>query len=282
MSWRDEWAAIASRIQGLLAAGHFFVQTLRVNSEDSYGVATHLSAQARDIASTIDSFLRANRPSLPTSAASSLANFVNTFRPKIDASDITGLNGLKVRLTGLAWLRAEIDYHLSDFSSQARRRSERGFLHLQQSIVADPAVRRSWQAAFAEGEPACERLGGTHLLLHGIYAFKVHGTGARTDLVFGEPVESDAEAGRVAEALVLTEWKVLRDADDPAEVAASARRQADLYAGGLLGGLELADYRYIVLVSRDRLASPEDVPGQRNTYCHVNVAVDPSTPSRAA
>jgi hypothetical protein len=34
---------------------------------------------------------------------------------------------------------------------------------------------------------ACEKLAGVHLLLHGIWAFKVHAAGERTDLVFPQP-----------------------------------------------------------------------------------------------
>jgi hypothetical protein len=279
VTWHDEWAAIASRIEGLLAAGGFFVQTLRVNSEDPYGVATHLGRQAQDLASSIERFATAHTATLPPGALSSLNGFLSSMKPKIDASDVVGLNGLKVRITSLAWLRAEIDYHLSDFTAQARRRSERAFVHLQQSIVADEAVRTRWQGAYDEGETACERLGGAHLLAHGIWGFKVHGSGARTDLVFGEPL--DVEGARVAEALVLTEWKVVRKKDDPVKVAAAARAQADLYSSGVLGGLELAEYRYVVLVSSDRLAVPDDVPGP-STYRHVNIAVAPSTPSKAA
>ena len=33
---------------------------------------------------------------------------------------------------------------------------------------------------------------------------------------------------------------------------------------------------------RDRIAVPNDVPGPPSTYRHVNIAVNPSTPSKAA
>lgn len=281
MIWRDQWGAVAARIEGLLAAGHFFVQTLRVNSEDQYGVSTHLGNQARDIASSIEVYFKAHQAALPPFAAASISRFLADLKPKIDTTDVSGLNALKLKLTSLAWLRAEVDYHLSDFTALARRRSERAFTHLQQTIAADPAHRQRWQAAFKEGEVACECLGGAHLLLHGIYAFKVHGAGARTDLVFNEPLDDVTKVQQVAEALVLTEWKLVSSTQAVAGAAASARRQAELYAGGVLGGLELADYRYVVVVTQDRVPMPEDAAGSRATYRHVNIAVAPSVPSWA-
>lgn len=104
-----------------------------------------------------------------------------------------------MRLAPLAWLRAEVDYHLRDFDAVARRLSERAFLHLQQTIIADDVVRDRWQVALAKGETACEKLGASHLLVHGIFAFKITGAGARTDLVFGEPIET-GEAERTSDA----------------------------------------------------------------------------------
>src|ERR1700722_9028346 len=45
--------------------------------------------------------------------------------------------------------------------------------------------RKSVQTTGA-GSVACERLGAVHLLWHGIFAFKVDGSGARTDLIAPE------------------------------------------------------------------------------------------------
>jgi hypothetical protein len=171
---------------------------------------------------------------------------------------------------------------LSDFESVAKRLSERAFVHLQQLIVADEVVRSRWQAAIEAGETACEKLGGAHLLLHGIWAFKVNGPGARTDLVFGEPLGSGIATERVAEALVLTEWKVVRHPPDSIAIAERARSQAQAYAVGIMAGIELSSYRYIVLVSQKKLPSIDDVYLAGATYRHINVAIHPAPPSRAA
>lgn len=283
MTWRDEWKAIAARIDGLLDAGRFFVGTLQVSSEDGYGVATHLSNQAQDIIRAILNLSKANEASFPAPALNAIRAFLVRFEKPISDSSVSGLSGLKLRLTSLSSLRAEVEYHLTDFAAVTRRRSERAFEHLQQSIVADDSIRGRWQAAFERGELACERLGGAHLLLHGIWAFKVMGPGARTDLVFGDQLTDLTRIERAADALVLTEWKLVREPAKVDELAASARAQADLYAGGLLGGLELAQVRYVVLVSRSRIINPPpDASTGVVTYRHITISVDPETPSQLA
>ena len=281
MIWRDEWNAIAARIDGLLEAGKFFVGTLRVSSEDPYGVATHLSNQAQDIIRGIGNLAKSNENVLPHAALKAVRTFLVVFGSQISDASVSGLAGLKLRITSLAWLRAEVEYHLTDFAAVTRRRAERAFEHLQQIIVADDFVRQRWQIAYKKGEIACERLGGAHLLLHGLWAFKVTGTGAQTDLVFAEPITDHARIERAADALVLTEWKLIRDRDHVEEAANLARNQADLYTGGLLGGLELASSRYIVLVSEARIKNQQpDVATEHVTYRFVNIAVRPETPSK--
>lgn len=282
MGWRTEWDGLGARIDGLLAAGHFLIQALQVSSEDPYGIAQHLSYQAIDVVAELEAFKGRAEGVAPAKALQAISRFIEVHKKRIDDKSVAGLGGLKARLTPLAWVRAEVDYHLRDFEAVGRRLSERAFLHLQQSIVADEVVRLRWQKAFGQGEISCEKLGGAHLLLHGIWAFKITGAGARTDLVFGEPLEAGSDADRTADALVLTEWKVVQKPADYAEIAASARRQAELYQAGILGGLELRGYRYIVLVSDKRLPPLDDVQAGSVTYHHLNVAVNPEVPSKAA
>ncbi|HIJ44324.1 MAG: hypothetical protein QF511_00225 [Rhodospirillales bacterium] len=93
----------------------------------------------------------------------------------------------------LGAFETEISFILSDVQEVIRARSERAFAHLQRSVVVDQAFREKWIAAFKKGEVACEKLGTVHLLLHGIWAFKVDAAGARTDLVESDPVSLDTE-----------------------------------------------------------------------------------------
>jgi hypothetical protein len=160
-----------------------------------------------------------------------------------------------------------------------RARSERAFAHLQRSIVADTAFREKWQSAFKEGEVACERLGGAHLLLHGIYAFKINAEGERTDLVFRDLAGDLADEQRYADGLVLTEWKVAVSDVEAAKQFVAARTQAGRYAKGALGGSELAGYRYLIVVSNEPVQIRADITEDAVVYRHVNIAVQPRTPS---
>jgi hypothetical protein len=142
MNWRNEWDAIGARIDGVLAAGHFLVQTLQVQSSDTYGVIQHLSSQTVKIVGEIEGFSAHAAGSAPESALEAISTFLTTHQQRIqNTQQITGLEGLRVRLAPLAWLRAEVDYHLRDFTAVARKLSERAFLHLQQTIVADDVAR---------------------------------------------------------------------------------------------------------------------------------------------
>jgi hypothetical protein len=134
------------------------------------------------------------------------------------------------------------------------------------------------------------KLGGLHLLLHGIWGFKLNAEGERTDLVFQEPLPDSSDMERSAESLVLTEWKLIRNTlqnrlsiPSPAkiqETADAARKQIARDAAGALGGLELAHYRFIVLVSLRNVVVPADLIENGITYRHINIPVDPERPSK--
>jgi hypothetical protein len=159
--------------------------------------------------------------------------------------------------------------------------SERAFVHLKRSIVADSDLREKWKQSFKNGELACEKLGGSHLLLHGVWAFKVDAQGGRTDLILGEPITDLAEAERSAEALVLTEWKVARSDSELSQKLSDAKNQASKYSAGVLAGFELARYRYLVVVTERDVKMPLDDDNGDFVYRKINIAVDPRPPSRA-
>lgn len=281
MNWVVDAKGLDQRIRGLVEAGDFFVRTLAVNAEDSYRVADrYLSPEASRIFEEVVAFRARYSAVLPASALDAIDRFVGLARPLMSGSDVKSLVGLKARLAPLAAFRAELAFHLSDRTSVAHRLSERAFQHLQRSIVADAAVGGRWQVAFKEGEPACEKLGAAHLLFHGLWAFKASGAGEATDLVFAERIDPLA-VEVVAEALVLTEWKVVRQPIQMVSQAEQAHKQAARYARGVLGGLELHAYRYLVLVSEDFISCPEDFTENGVRYRHVNIAVAPGVPSKS-
>lgn len=280
MSWRVEWKALSDQILGLLEAGQFYLETKSIRSDDPYRVAEKLlMPQAREILRDLTDFNTRYKSSLPPKAAWCLQDFLNNFYQHFYEEKIDAQAGIQFRLTALASFRSQFNYHLSDQSAVAKHLSERAFLHLKRSIVADPDQRRKWQDAFGQGETACEKLGASHLLLHGIWAFKVNAQGERTDLVFGEPIRDLEEVAQTSEALVLTEWKKLRSAAEVEQKLAEAKAQAARYTAGSLAGLELAHYRYLVIVSEQDLTMPADDKDGGVTYRKINIAVNPKPPS---
>ncbi len=284
MSWLTEWKAISDRIDSILKAGSFYAQF--ANSSDGGGAAQRgLNPSAEDIRTSIKKFENNYISLLPDSAALCLQKFINDAEEIYDKSCLTPdpyLN-VRTRLTFLSAFRADFAFNITDVSARARRLSERAFSHLQRSMIADPTIKSKWQDAFKKGETACEKLGAAHLLQHGIWAFKVEGAGEATDLVFGEPLREDylSEAERTSEALVLTEWKRVDNSSGLKNKIQQAKDQVALYNEGILGGLELEGYRYIVIVSDDYLTMPSDYKDKNNvSYCHRSIAVNRKTPSR--
>lgn len=283
MNWHSEWAAIAARIEGLISAGHFFIRAMGIVSSDSYNVTEHhLGKEAKEILASLRSFLDAHHAAIPPEAAATLARFLESYGAAIMDEKVKGLDGLKLRVTSLAAVRSSVQYHLSNFESITHKRVERAFLHLQQTIVADDTAKERWNAAFSKGEVACEKLGAAHLMLHGIWAFKVSAEGGRTDLVFGDKLNDAQRISSAADGLVLTEWKIVKDERDSESIANTARDQTRHYAAGILSGIELSHYRYIVLVSPEQLPQLPDIEDGSTIYRHINISVQPLVPSRAA
>ena len=77
---------------------------------------------------------------------------------------------------------------------------------------------------------------------------------------------TDDAVARVADALVLTEWKKVGSRQGAGAKADEARKQAGMYNRGVLGGIELANYCYVVLVSQDWLSDIADVVDNGLTY----------------
>ncbi|MGE0551743.1 MAG: hypothetical protein AB7O24_29075, partial [Kofleriaceae bacterium] len=169
----------------------------------------------------------------------------------------------------------------ADTDVPRRSRVERAFEHLNRSLVVDRDLRSRWLTALADREEYCEALGAVHLLLNGVFAFKVNAQGGRTDLVLGGEVEA-TPAVRGSDALVLTEWKIVRDESERATLARQARVQARQYSGGVLAGVELRTTRFVVLVSSGNGPTIPDITEDAILYRHVNVTVNSRPPSAVA
>jgi len=62
---------------------------------------------------------------------------------------------------------------------------------------------------------------------------------------------------------------------------AAARKHARRYKAGILAGTDLSCYRFAVVVTKDYVPVPDDIKVNGTTFRHVNVAVEPSSPSKA-
>ena len=293
MAWYPEWKALAAQITGLVEAGRFCIQCFPTGATAAFGVINQeIIPQSQEIFERLRAFSARHKDSLPIGGVEVLDRFTQRLGTFFNPKAVNGMGNDKIlnlmqhRLTALAAFVAEFTYHLTDRSAAARRLSDRAFAHLKRSLVADRCLRELWLEAFEAGEPECEKLGAIHLLLHGIWAFKVIGQGERTDLVMvdltkGDPLDL-GEAERSAEALVLTEWKRVTEKDNPETKAQEAFRQASLYSEGILASLVLERYRYLVLVSQSSCPLPSDFENEGIRYEHINIVVEPEPPSRVA
>lgn len=283
----EQWQALSGRIRGLVQAWQLST------SGNAFGglIASKFLLQGLKILADLEVFSKSFGDLLPPSAIDAIKNCVS----KDDHSPgmllgphTTGSppnlwqEQIGTALILLAAFETEMTFILSDVQAAIRARSERAFEHLRRLIVVDAATRQQWKVALKEGETSCEKLGAVHLLWHGIFAFKVNAAGGRTDLVFPErPVDGLGEQ-RYADGLILTEWKVARPDDQSHEKFVEARAQAKLYTQGVLAGVELTTVRYVVVVSSQHVEEPADMQDGTVIYRHINIAVDPETPSTAS
>ena len=276
MSWMPEWRALSARMDAVLRAGQIL---LTANKNDHFSQGTNaIVPDALAVVDRVVTWAERYRSYLAPEILAAVNKYqgeAGRLRPA--ANGFQGVLGLSIVLAGL---QGELTFLLSDVEAATASSVIRALQHLQRSIISDPEVQRRWADAFSKGEVECEKLGATHVLSHRIWAFKADATGERTDLVLGTVIAEDDVAAAGA-SLVLTEWKVVRDAAALDSAVAQARRQATIYAGSSLAAVELRSIRYIVVVSRDRLAMPSDVEIGGVRYEHRNIAVEPSVPSKA-
>jgi hypothetical protein len=197
MSYREEWDSISIRIRSLAESGTLYARLLESAKSDSYGMWKNLGAHCRKIFGDIEEFEKLYRNELTPFACVTLKNHLD--------SDVINFGAINNReshamMVSLLAFESEFSHKLRKRQERLRLLSERAFLHLQRTIAVDEVERDKWKNSFKSGELECEKLGSIHLLRHGIWAFKIDSLGARTDLVFSEPI-SDIEVGRSAEGL---------------------------------------------------------------------------------
>jgi hypothetical protein len=286
LSYAEHWAALAAQIRSLQRAGELFGLFQSYHKEDTYAAGTFLREQCGALVQSLEQFRHDFAGSLPSATIARIDHFLGT-RIVQAAKDAKTeqIEAARGALVALAAFEAEITFLLAGRQEQIRARSERALLHLQRILAVDPDVSAKWKEAFNTREDACERLGSVHFLSHGIYAFKVDAVGAVTDLVYPEP-PPDALLAQAVEGMVLTEWKIAKDAKGAITAVREAREQADLYSQGALAGLELRSHRYIILVTLKELSSdilgPDDRTADGVIYRHINIVIEPEVPSKVS
>jgi hypothetical protein len=185
--WVVEWTALSAQIIGLVEAAGVYLTELSPRDSDQYDVSGDLLQNAHHVFERLQRFQNNHAAALPQEALRCLHSFLWRYSGSFTQPAGGPPRGQAV-VTLLASFRAEFTYLVSDTEAVARSRVVRTFTHLQRSIVADDGVRATWDGAFhrkgtknSTAETACEKLGATHLLLHGVWAFKADATGGRTD-----------------------------------------------------------------------------------------------------
>jgi len=282
MSWQEQWHALSCRIGGLLEAVKVFAALFQITADETRmsGKYEHINRvllpQAKEVFVAVSGLCVAYGDVLPSSATAA----VQFYTKQLEGAPATGLAGLLGMATILAAMKSELDYLLADQDAATVAAIERAFEHLQRTIVVDHEQRKRWHMALGK-ETQCEKIGAIHLLWHGIWAFKISAAGERTDLVLGIPIgEAIAERIRASGSrLVLTEWKLVRQANRLSAAIKQAITQLRLYSQGSLGGIELRTARYVVVVSASRLTMPSDYAIDSVLYRFVNIVTAPQPPS---
>lgn len=281
MTYEEEWLAISARIAALKAAADLRAQYEASNNQDSYGSIRVIGEECVAIVEELKRFAAGHTFTLPEPAKAAFQRFILRRPTRAVLDPARDEWAIRAGVVSVLVLAGEMTHLLQGRQEWLRSRSAQAFEHLQRTLAANEHVRTQWLAAFrGAGETACEALGAVHLLGHGIFAFKAHAGGGRTDLVFPEPVNVE-KAIRSSEGLVLTEWKLAKSEAETPKAFVEARTQADLYKSGVLAGVELRGYRYLIVVT-EKQAAAKDVPETETengvTYVAVNLAIDPRTP----
>jgi len=98
-------------------------------------------------------------------------------------------------------------------------------------------------------------------------------------LILNEPLDAMSEVEKAAETLVLTEWKLVQSKKELQKRIDEAQKQAKIYNSDVLGGIELKNYCYLVMISENTMKMPDDFVIDNVKYKPINIAVNPKTPS---
>ena len=258
-----KWTLFAKRIRALVSTSNFYFNSLRSNSSDPFGTAKAIVSEVNKVLNDLKEY------KTTLNISSLISEFVTECEKYLSDLGSTGSQqSLSTLIVRLSLFETQTNYLLSDSEAYIRKTVEIALAHLQRMLIVDKSLQTSWKNAQKETE--YEKLGGAHLLLHKIWAFKVDAAGERTDLVLSQPA-TDQNLLNSVEGLVLTEWKVVRrNMSDLNLFVQNAKKQIDKYSQGSLGAIELSKTRYLIFVSENYLNS---LRFYRMILAIVNIAV---------
>jgi hypothetical protein len=287
VSARSAWEALAGRIHLLDEACRSLYSSMASFSSDSDVITKQILPEVGECVLLIGNYRKDFNGQLPIRARERIDTFLQDAAGVLSRKFSSGgrshrLQELRPRMAALQLLAAGISHDLFDPVGNLEQVSARAFLHLQRGIAVDIGFRTRWREAYADSELAVEQLGALHLLWHGIWAFKVHATGGRTDLVLGNVMDDPTVVRDAGCGLVLTEWKIAKSGRESDQRFREAMAQSQQYSAGILGGLELSSVRYLVVVTDRQVQVPQDQDSSGVTFRHVNIATNPVVPSKVS
>jgi hypothetical protein len=197
VTYEEEWLAITARIAALKSAAELRAQHELSHKEDPYGVRAMLGTECTAIIQELQRFTQSHAKTLPNAATAALARFFDVRPVQAVLNNSKDESSSKAGIVAVLVIAGELTHLLAGRQEGLRLRSVRAFEHLQRTLAVNADVREMWKKAFKEtGETGCEQLGAVHLLSHGIFAFKAHADGGRTDLVFSETLDCRTSGAR--------------------------------------------------------------------------------------
>jgi hypothetical protein len=201
MNWIAKWRAVSAHILSLGEAGNYLIQAFQAN-EGNYGSVNLVLRELEQIGRELQAFFNQYQSQLPPSAAEYLRERLEQYSALTHSLDQAPSSGKIQGVAAVLMIRAHFEYLIHDTEIEGRNATELAFEHLRRLIVVNEKIREDWADAFKQREERSESLGAVHLLSHGIWAFKVTGSGAATDLVYREPLVQSPILQRTARALV--------------------------------------------------------------------------------
>ena len=136
--------SFSSQIDGLLHAGKFLVDALKVHSSDVHQTyRKSLLPEFKEISDEISELRKTYEADLPVKAVDALKRYESyDWYGKVKNPGGSDTSHAIQVLAPLAAFRSEFEYLINDMEIEARNITELAFEHLRRQIVVDDAIQR--------------------------------------------------------------------------------------------------------------------------------------------